>query len=322
MSDHSDHMKEAATFAENVRRELRSFPADVVADLTDGLESDIASSLADGASLSSPESYAHDLLRGAGLEPMSDDEEAQGFLNKVTMLVLPLWTKVRALTAGLAPAWWVFRAWIATQLLGAMISEVNSSYGIIGEWGEMPLGALIVFAGFLVLSIRFGRMSQERFARTRLISHLLFVVAALPVLLSQSTPDVWASYAPMNPEQNNCPMMTVPNVTGLIIAEAQRTIDMAGLDYYFFDQFSNEELDIVPPDAVVIRQSPLRDRYWCQWEKIVLTIDMSLPRSTDSATTLPPEGVTPDTRGGQTTTTIPAISATTTVPKATTTTRP
>jgi hypothetical protein len=314
-------MKEAATFAENVRRELRSFPADVVADLTDGLESDIASSLADGATLSSPGSYAQDLLRGAGLEPLSENKEKQNFLNKLTTLVLPLWTKVRTLTAGLAPAWWVFRAWIATQLLGAMISEVNSPYGVIGEWGEMPLGAAIVFVGFLILSIRFGRMSHERFARTRVISHLFFVVAALPVLLSQSTPDVWAS-TPIYPEQNNCPMRTVPNVTGLIIAEAQRTIDLAGLDYYFFDQFSNEELAIVPPDAVVIRQSPLRDEYWCQWEKIVLTIDMSLPRSTDSATTLPPEGITPDTRGGQTTTSVPAKSAITTVPKATTTTRP
>lgn len=322
MSDHSDHIKEAATFAENVRRELRSFPADVVADLTDGLESDIASSLADGASLPSPESYALDLLRGAGLEPISDGKESQSFLIKTTTLVRPLWAKVRTLTAGLAPAWWVFRAWIATQLLGAMISEVNSPYGIIGEWGEMPLGALIVFAGFLALSIRFGRMPQERFARTRLISHLFFVLATFPVLSIQPTPDVWASYAPMTQEQNNCPIRTVPNVTGLIISEAQRTIDMAGLDYYFFDQFSNEELAIVPPDAVVIRQSPLRDRYWCQWEKIELTIDMSLPRSTDSATTLPPEGVTPDTRGGQTTTTMPAKSATTTVPKATTTTRP
>lgn len=322
MSDHSDHMKVAATFAENVRRELRSFPADVVADLTDGLESDIASSLADGATLPTPESYAHDLLRGAGLEPLSESKEKQNFLNKVTMLILPLWTKVRALTAGLAPAWWVFRAWIATQLLGAMISEVNSPYGIIGEWGEMPLGAAIVFVGFLILSIRFGRMSHERFARTRVISHLLFVVAALPVLSSQPTPDVWASNAPINPEQNNCPMRTVPNVTGLIIAEAQRTIDMAGLEYYFFDQFSSEELAIVPPDAVVIRQSPLRGRYWCQWEKIVLTIDMSLPRSTDSATTLPPEEITPDTRGGQTTTTVPAKSAITTIPKATTTTSP
>jgi hypothetical protein len=322
MSDHSDHMREAATFAENVRRELRSFPADVVADLTDGLESDIASSLADGASLPSPESYAHDLLRGAGLEPISDGEKAQGFLNKATTLVLPLWTKVRALTAGLAPAWWVFRAWIATQLLGAMVSEVNSPYGVIGEWGEMPLGALIVFAGFLVLSIRFGRMSQERFTRTRLISHLLFAIATFPVLSIQPNLDGWASNAPINSEQTQCSVMAVPNVTGLIIVEAQLAIDAAGLDYFFYDQFSNDEPEIVPPDAVVIRQSPLRDEYWCPWEKIRLTIDTSLPRSTDSATSMPPEGVTPDTRGTQTTTTIPAKSSTTTVPKATTTTSP
>jgi hypothetical protein len=165
-------------------------------------------------------------------------------------------------------------------------------------------------------------MPQERFARTRLISHLLFVVAVFPVLSSQPTPDVWASNAPINSGQNECSVMAVPNVTGLIIVEAQLAIDAAGLDYYFYDQFSNQELSIVPPDAVVIRQSPLRDKYWCSWEKIQLTIDTSLPRSTDSATTMPPEGATPDTRGGQTTTTVPAKSATTTPPKATTTTRP
>ena len=154
MSDHSDHMKEAATFAENVRRELRSHPADVVADLTDGLESDIASSLADGASLSSPESYAHDLLRGAGLEPLSISEKSESLLMQTFAKVEPLWRKVRDLTEGLAPAWWIFRAWIATQLLGAMINEVDSSFGIIGQWGEMPIGAAIVFVAFAVVSVR------------------------------------------------------------------------------------------------------------------------------------------------------------------------
>jgi hypothetical protein len=148
------------------------------------------------------------------------------------------------------------------------------------------------------------------------------VVAVFPVLSIQPTLDVWASNAPINSEQTQCSVMAVPNVTGLIIVEAQLAIDAAGLDYFFYDQFSNDEPEIVPPDAVVIRQSPLRDEYWCPWEKIRLTIDTSLPRSTDSATSMPPEGVTPDTRGTQTTTTIPAKSSTTTVPKATTTTRP
>jgi beta-lactam-binding protein with PASTA domain len=165
-------------------------------------------------------------------------------------------------------------------------------------------------------------MPEERFVRTRLISHLFFVVAAIPVLSSQPTPDVWASYAPINPGQNECSFMTVPNVTGLIIVEAQLAIDAAGLDYFFYDQFSNQELSIVPPDAVVIRQSPLRDKYWCPGEKIQLTIDTSLRRSTDSATSMPPEDVTPDTRGTKATTTIPAKSSTTTIPKATTTTSP
>ena len=59
----------AATYAERVRRELRHLPVETVADLTDGLESDIASSLADGAALPSADEYAADLLRGAGMEP-------------------------------------------------------------------------------------------------------------------------------------------------------------------------------------------------------------------------------------------------------------
>ena len=67
MSDISHHMKAAAVFAESVRRELRHLPAEVVADLTDGLESDIASSLLDGVVLANPSGYANDLLRGAGL---------------------------------------------------------------------------------------------------------------------------------------------------------------------------------------------------------------------------------------------------------------
>ena len=53
----------AATYAERVRRELRHLPVETVADLTDGLESDIASSLADGAALPSADEYATDLLR-------------------------------------------------------------------------------------------------------------------------------------------------------------------------------------------------------------------------------------------------------------------
>ena len=49
MSNISDHLKVAAVFAESVRRELRHLPTEAVADLTDGLESDIASSYSMGS---------------------------------------------------------------------------------------------------------------------------------------------------------------------------------------------------------------------------------------------------------------------------------
>ena len=47
MTSHENNMRNAAVFAESVRREMRDLPAEQVADLTDGLEADMVASLAE-----------------------------------------------------------------------------------------------------------------------------------------------------------------------------------------------------------------------------------------------------------------------------------
>jgi hypothetical protein len=325
MSDHSDHIKEAATFAENVRRELRSFPADVVADLTDGLESDIASSLADGASLSAPESYAHDLLRGAGLEPMSISEKSESLLMQTFAKVEPLWSKVRDLTEGLAPAWWVFRAWIATQILGAMINEVDSSYGIIGQWGEMPIGAAIVFVLFAVLSIRVGKASSSKWKMATTVSHLVFIALTFMILSNETYPSFeryWETHDgnPANFSNNTCVKTQVPDVTKASAMTAEAVLSQQSLGFVYLDQTTMRRVDRVSTSTEILAQSIRMGTEICMGQEVELFIDDSFT-SVPGATSLVPDGQT-DADGEMSSTTIPVKSPITTVPKATTTTRP
>jgi hypothetical protein len=318
-------MKEAATFAENVRRELRSHPADVVADLTDGLESDIASSLADGASLPSPESYAHDLLRGAGLEPLSISEKSESLLMQTFAKVEPLWSKVRDLTEGLAPAWWIFRAWIATQLLGAMINEVDSSFGIIGQWGEMPIGAAIVFVAFAVVSVRIGKLSSTKWKKATLVSHLAFVALTFMILSNETYPSFeryWQTHDgnPANFSNNTCVKTQVPDLTNIAVATAEAALRSASLEFIYIDQTTNVRVDRVFSDSEVLRQSIRMGTELCMGQEVELFIDDSATSAPGATSLVPKDQV--DAGSTESLTTVPAKSSTTTVPKATTTTSP
>jgi hypothetical protein len=325
MSDHSDHIHEATAFAEKVRRELRAHPAEIVADLTDGLESDIAASLGDGAVLPSPASYANDLARGAGLEPLSNEEGSQQKLQQLMSLVDPVWRKVRDLTGGLAPAWWVFRAWIATQILGAMINEVDSSYGIIGQWGEMPIGAAIVFVLFAVLSIRIGKSTSSKWKVATLVSHVVFVALSLMILSNETYPSFangWESQNgnPANFSNNTCVKTQVPDLTKVAAITAEAVLRDTTLNFVYIDQTTKVRVDRVSASTEILGQSIRMGTELCMGQEVELFIDDSFT-SAPGATSLVPEGQT-DADGEMSSTTIPAKSAITTVPKATATTSP
>jgi hypothetical protein len=323
MTDHSDHIREAATFAENVRRELRAHPAEIVADLTDGLESDIAASLGDGAVLSTPGSYANDLLRGAGLEPLSKGEGTRNLLGKAESRVLPLWNKLCGFTVGLAPAWWVFRAWIVMQLLGAVVSDGNSSYGIVSEWGELPFVGLLLFIALLIFSVQWGRSMKPARRQTRIISHCVIAIASVFILVSETNTSNYPSTTWTPNTMSTCAIVDVPDVVGLTVADAEMKLSLLGIPFDFFDQDSMVDVASAPPQALVLQQDlEPGPTTFCGERGIQLVVDLANGPNEFPATSMPPEGATPDTKGGQTTTTIPAKSSTTTVPKATTTTSP
>jgi hypothetical protein len=325
MSDHSDHIHEATAFAEKVRRELRAHPAEIVADLTDGLESDIAASLGDGAVLPSPASYANDLARGAGLEPLSNEEGSQQKLQQLMSLVDPVWRKVRDLTGGLAPAWWVFRAWIATQILGAMINEVDSSYGIIGQWGEMPIGAAVVFVLFAVLSIRIGKSTSSKWKAVTLVSHVVFIALSLMILSNETYPSFeryWQTHDgnPANFSNNTCAKTQVPDLTGIAAATAEAALRSASLEFVYIDQTTNVRVDRAFSDSEVLRQSIRMGTELCMGQEVELFIDDPATSSPRATSLVPDDQV--DAGITESSTTIPAKSSTSTVPKATTTTSP
>ena len=184
----TDSSINAATYAENVRREMRDLPADTVADLTDGLEAEIAASLADGAELPPAAEYARDLMRAAGIEPT--DAGAGGIATRIVRTAERNLQRLTRRARGLEPAWWVFRAWVLMQLLGFLVSRVDSPYWFLGQWGgeggSSGFVGVIFFVIFLVASVRMGRDGWLLKGRgTKVVSTALGVIA-VAVLFAQN----------------------------------------------------------------------------------------------------------------------------------------
>jgi hypothetical protein len=311
MSDHSDFMREAATFAENVRRELRTLPAETVADLTDGLEADIASSLSDGATLPSVSEYACDLMRGAGLEVPDETLVVISWRMKAEAAIVKCVDKLSHATKGLAPAWWFLRAWVVTQFLGGIISDTDSTRPLIGQWGEMPIVGLVVLAISIVVSVQRGRRAAINRQLFRVVTTSVLCLATIPLLLWEPTQveqsdGNWSMSAP-----ETCRIIDVPFVVGLTLGEAESAFKLKQIPYVIFDQDAMTEIAYASDDFEVLQQDLAPgDTTFCSERQVQLVVDLS-QNPGESATSLPG------------TTTIPESSTTTTVkPKATTTTTP
>lgn len=312
MSDSSDFISKAATFAENVRRELRDLPAEVVADLTDGLESDIAASLEDGASLPDVSQYALDLMRGAGIEIPKSDVGIQQKKRKIAEVVLRVADKVTTATSGLAPAWWVLRAWIVAQFIGAIVSNTDSNRPILAQWGELPILGIFIFVALLYLSVRWGRSVKKsrvliRYFATSVLALSAVVLLWQPTFLQPSAEGKTFMYAP-----ETCRIIDVPSVVGITLGEAKSALERWNLPYVVFDQDAMTEIAYAPDVFEVLQQDPGPSEHaFCGERSVQLVVDLS-----QGPADRPPTDVL-------STTTIPAPETTTTVkPKATTTTTP
>ena len=239
MSNISDHLKVAAVFAESVRRELRHLPADAVADLTDGLESDIASSLLDGVKLADPAEYATDLLRGAGLSIEKQSTGGRSVVSENYDRVLAVFAKAKTFTTDLAPAWWLTRAWVLTQVLGWVLNDSDDTRVLVGQWGEEKMLGVVVFVAVLYLSVVLGRREVKK-SRLRNVITLSVVVAGAFLATGQYQPGLNQGFdysaAPVT-----LPCNLVPNFVGLSVME-MKNMQESGVVSYAIDYYDKETM--------------------------------------------------------------------------------
>ena len=255
----------AATYAENVRREMRDLPADTVADLTDGLEADIAASLADGAELPPAADYARDLMRAAGIEPA--DTGAGGLATRIVRTVERAIGRIGRRAHGLEPAWWVFRAWVLMQLLGFLVSRVDSPYWFLGQWGGEGASngfvGVIFFAIFLVASVRVGRDGWLLKGRGAKVVSVALGVIAVAVLFAQNDMRAnrgWFTYG--NPGMNTSPQRCVEGAPYMLNKDLRSAVDELTMNYDFpyrvVDEATGYDLTTSAglPSIPVLRQVP------------------------------------------------------------------
>lgn len=300
-------METAIEFANKVRTELSHLTSEQVADLTDGLEADIASSLDDGADIGSAKKYATDLLAAAG---MSKDVEVvpnavDVFINKIRRWFVSI--------SDLEPAWWIFRAWVATQLIGWLLfRDQTSSPGYL-EWRYSQWWSVVVLGVMLYVSVRIGRAKPTKWKTLLSISHVVLAVAGLAFMFVG--PRGETTYLEPLPGQTLCVQVPVPDLVGLSVADANALLSGMGMGWTFFDQDAMMQLDSVPQEVVVVQQDPRPGVKTCQLYAVQLIVDLARPRATDlpSGLTTAPTVLPEDSE---------ATTTTSVKPKATTTTSP
>jgi hypothetical protein len=185
---------EIVAFAKGVRAALSDLPPEEVDDLTEGLEADLAESLAEDLrrTLPDPVAYAAELRTAAGVPPRKT--ERRGLAAELgrardrarERLVAerdrnPAVASALDFVVTLRPAWWLVRAWVATWLL-AWIFGVQDGWWFGGVfWIVLPVLALV--------SVQWGRGRWDFPSRRQLVlaGNVLAAVALLPVLAASSS---------------------------------------------------------------------------------------------------------------------------------------
>lgn len=306
---------EIASFAERVRRALSHLPVEQVADLTDGLEANVAASVADGTPLPDVEAYVAELLTAAGLEA-----PAQSDANKVkfTEVVAKLKSGVR----GLAPMWWLLRAVAATFLIGVLTST-DPAWGAgraMVRVGDNLLLGWVVFIATLVVSVWAGRLEKRIPAVARIVP------GALVVALSLSAVGNEFDYAAMmkHPQRLACfelgfdsmgrrqfPTEPYPQLVGMSLYDADKAIMEWGGGLAMTHLMRGIEV-VNSPRAVIVHAEPayIDSSGVCPTINIPIEIAEEPPTTVlPETTTVPPTSVSATTTSSSTTVTPPSTVA-------------
>ena len=280
---------EIAIFAERVRRALGHLTVEQVADLTDGLEANVAASVADGVALPDVDSYVDELLSAAGLETSHARLGASPFFRTATLALRPLARIAKLCTSGLAPMWWLARAFAITVIIGAW-SSTEPAWGARHPFpavDDRAVTGFVVFVGLLVLSVWVGR-------RERIVPVSVHVVAglvlALVAVVSVRDEFRWANnFAAAQPHQNcyglgfdsrgfvALPKLPVPDLMGMDYRQADTAIQKWGGGLAVIS--ATPMVDA--PYSVVVDQHPaaLTNTGICPYIDIPVTFDVASPET-------------------------------------------
>lgn len=190
---------EIAGFARAVRDALADLSVEEREELTDGLEADLAESLADDRrrTLPVPAAYAAELRAAAELpmRPNRSGGALAGLVEGWRSTRDDLTTAVRRNPAlagvldflvALRPAWWLLRAWVAFQLTAGF-------FGFEGPVLPYDLRGWIIVTLFSVVSVQWGRKRWSRLPVMPVLIVVGNVVAAIALLPLLAYTSAWSS---------------------------------------------------------------------------------------------------------------------------------
>lgn len=206
----------ARGYAQAVRVHLLDLGADVVEELTGGLEADLVESVADAgrpfaaaggsndvppdlvAAFGSPAAYAAELRAAAGIAPAATVRARPSLRGAVgarwvllrerwaelwrPVTSTPRWAALRALGRELRPAWWVLRGWVVGALLVAWFGTHTGPPSLV----PMRVGDALVMAGAALVSVQWarGRWLPGRWRHRLTLAASVVAVLAVPAVAS------------------------------------------------------------------------------------------------------------------------------------------
>lgn len=307
---------EIAIFAERVRRSLGHLTVEQVSDLTDGLEANVAASVADGVPLPDVDSYVAELLSAAGLETSRGPLDTSPIVRKARLVLRPIAQVAKRWTGGLAPMWWLARAFAVTVVIGAW-SSTEPAWG-----GRHPFPAIddravtgfVVFVALFAASVWWGRRDKVLPTTFRAI---IGIVLALIAVVTTRDEFRWASNFEATRQRQPCyelgfdsrgyvalPKLPVPNLLGMDYRQADIAVQKWGRGLAVISAIPMGGID-QPASVVVDQQSAaLTNTGGCPYIDIPVTFDVESPE-----TSLPAHGTPTTTAPSATTTLTPTTTS-------------
>lgn len=257
---------EIAQFAERVRRALSHLPADQVAELTDGLEANMAASVADGTPLPDIDTYVSQLLTAAGLEvprTSAPDAPSRSFVDAVRGVL----HKVVTLSHGLAPMWWLLRAFLFVVILGELTTDHDSltagtRYVAVG--GSDSLGIVLLIVA-IVGSVWWGRSHFSLPSWAEIVLSAVLVVFGTVIIRDElHSAEIAANSVGYNGQCTGLgydsqgrigfPKTPVPDLVGLSPAEADEAVMEWGRGLVLLNVASFPEPATAEDRSIVVEQ--------------------------------------------------------------------